>query len=125
VDAVGAFRPTDREVDADTVRRARVVGDTYAGALEEAGDVLVPLRDGAIDRAHIAAELVHGARPGRSSPGEITLFKSVGFALEDLATARLACDRARARGIGARSSCRRVAGARRRRRIEPWNDVTT
>lgn len=103
VDAVGAFRPTDREVDTEVVRRARVVVDTYAGALEEAGDVLIPLRAGEIAREHIRAELgelVTGARPGRRSAGDVTLFKSVGFALEDLAAARLAYDRARAGGIG-------------------------
>jgi len=103
VDLVGAFRPTDRESDTEAVRRARVVVDTYAGALEEAGDVVIPLREGAISRAHVSAELaelVTGARPGRASPDEITLFKSVGFALEDLAAARLAYNRAVAGGIG-------------------------
>jgi ornithine cyclodeaminase/alanine dehydrogenase len=103
VDAVGAFRPDAREVDTALVRRARVVVDTYAGAAEEAGDVLIPLHEGAIDRTHVAAELaqlVTGAQPGRRSPDEVTLFKSVGFALEDLATARLAYQRARQRGVG-------------------------
>ncbi|MBI4627467.1 MAG: ornithine cyclodeaminase, partial [Candidatus Rokubacteria bacterium] len=90
-------------VDTDTVRRARVVVDTYEGALEEAGDLLIPLREGAIERGHVAAELgelVTGARAGRTGAGEVTLFKSVGYALEDLAAARLAYDRARAGGIG-------------------------
>ena len=103
VDAVGAFRPTDRELDGEAIRRARVVVDTYAGAMEEAGDVLIPLRDGIIERTHVAAELaevVTGRRPGRTSDEEVTVFKSVGFALEDLAAARLAYDRARAQGIG-------------------------
>ncbi len=103
VDAVGAFRATDRELDGEAIRKARVVVDTYAGALEEAGDVLIPLREGLIDTAHVGAELaevVTGRRPGRTSAEEITVFKSVGFALEDLAAARLAYDRARARGIG-------------------------
>lgn len=103
IDAVGAFRPGDREVDTETVRRARVLVDTFAGALEEAGDVLVPLREGAIDRAHLAGELaglVTGACAGRRTADEITLFKSVGFALEDLAAATLAVERARASGIG-------------------------
>ena len=103
VDAVGAFRPTDRELDGEAIRRARVVVDTYAGALEEAGDVLIPLNEGLIDRAHVGAELaevVTGRRPGRTSDDEITVFKSVGFALEDLAAARLAYNRARAQGIG-------------------------
>ncbi len=103
VDAVGAFTPSTREVDTDTVRRARVVVDTYAGALEEAGDVLIPMKEGAFAREAIGAELaelVTGARPGRRSDEEITFFKSVGFALEDLATAELAYRLARARGIG-------------------------
>ena len=103
VDAVGAFRPTDRELDGDAIRKSRVVVDTYAGALEEAGDVLIPLREGVIDRAHVAAELaevVTGRRPGRTRGDEITVFKSVGFALEDLAAAQLAYNRARAQGIG-------------------------
>jgi ornithine cyclodeaminase/alanine dehydrogenase-like protein (mu-crystallin family) len=103
VDAVGAFRPTERELDGEAVRRARVVVDTYAGALEEAGDVLIPLREGVIERTHVGAELaeiVTGRRPGRTSAHEITVFKSVGFALEDLAAARLAYNRAQAQGIG-------------------------
>jgi alanine dehydrogenase len=89
---VGAFQPDTREVDDATVQRARVVVDTYEGALAEAGDVLVPLHKGVIDRKHIAAdlhEITAGQKPGRSSPSEITLFKSVGCALEDLVTARL------------------------------------
>jgi ornithine cyclodeaminase/alanine dehydrogenase len=103
VDAVGAFRPDTREVDTETIERARVVVDTYAGALEEAGDVLIPLHEGAIERGHMAAELaelVTGARPGRQDAEQITLFKSVGFALEDLAAARLAYNRAMQRNIG-------------------------
>ncbi|MBI2203202.1 MAG: ornithine cyclodeaminase [Candidatus Rokubacteria bacterium] len=103
VDAVGAFRPDTREVDSDTVRRARVVVDTYAGAADEAGDVLIPMQEGILTRDEIAAELselVTGQRPGRTRPDDITFFKSVGFALEDLATAALACRLARARGVG-------------------------
>lgn len=103
VDAVGAFRPGERELDGEAVRRARVIVDTYAGAMEEAGDLLIPLREGVIDTSHVVAELaelVTGRRTGRTSPDDITVFKSVGFALEDLAAAQLAYDRARAQGIG-------------------------
>ncbi len=103
VDAVGAFRPAEREVDTATVRRARVVVDAYAAALAEAGDLLIPLGEGAITREHIVAELaelVTGSRQGRTSWSDVTLFKSVGFALEDLATATLAYNRAKERGIG-------------------------
>jgi ornithine cyclodeaminase/alanine dehydrogenase len=107
VDAVGAFRPDAREVDTETVKRARVVVDTYEGAWTEAGDLLLPIRARAITRRHVKAELadlVTGRRRGRQAPGQITLFKSVGFALEDAATARLAYDRARAGRIGAEVS---------------------
>jgi ornithine cyclodeaminase/alanine dehydrogenase len=103
VDAIGAFTPTTREVDTEAVKRARLVVDTYAGAWEEAGDVLIPILERAITRRHVKAELaevVSGARPGRTSPGEITLFKSVGWAAEDAVTARLAYERALARGVG-------------------------
>ncbi len=105
VDAIGAFRPTTRETDTALVRRARVVVDTYHGAWEEAGDLLIPLRAGAIGRRHVRAELAEvlsGRRRGRLSPRDITLFKSVGWAAEDAATARLAYDRAVAAGAGTR-----------------------
>ena len=103
VDAVGAFRPSTREVDSGLVRRAHVVVDTYAGAWEEAGDVLIPIKAGAITRRHVRAELaelVSRRKRGRAAREEITLFKSVGFALEDAATARLAYDRAVAGNVG-------------------------
>ena len=89
---VGAFQPHTREVDTETVRRARVVVDTYEGALAEAGDLLIPFQDGVIKRDHILADLhevASGKKLIRTSPTDITLFKSVGCALEDLVTARL------------------------------------
>src|SRR2546427_1979266 len=89
---VGAFQPHTREVDSRTVQRAYVVVDTCDGALAEAGDLLIAIKEGVIDRNHIAAdlhELLTGKKPGRTSPSAITLFKSVGCALEDLATAEL------------------------------------
>ncbi|MBI2526285.1 MAG: ornithine cyclodeaminase family protein [Candidatus Rokubacteria bacterium] len=103
VDAVGSFRPSTREVDTALVQRARVVVDTYEGAREEAGDLLIPLRAGAISRRHVRAELaelVSGRRRGRLGPEDITLFKSVGWAGEDAVTARLAYDRAVAARVG-------------------------
>jgi len=103
VDAVGSFRPATRELDTITIRKSRVVVDTYDGAWEEAGDLLIPLKARAISRRHVKAELAElltGARTGRSSPQEITVFKSVGFAPEDAVTARLAYDRAVAAGLG-------------------------
>ena len=103
VDAVGAFRPHMREIDTEGVRRAHVVVDTYEGAWEEAGDLLIPIKARAITRRHVKAELrevIARKKPGRTSTTEITLFKSVGWAPEDAATARLAYDRAMAQGIG-------------------------
>jgi alanine dehydrogenase len=89
---VGAFRPDTREVDDATVQRARVVVDTYDGAMAEAGDLLMPLRNRIITRSHILAdlhELLSGKKKVRKNQDEITLFKSVGCALEDLVTAEM------------------------------------
>jgi ornithine cyclodeaminase len=92
LNAVGAFQPETREVDEETVRRSRVVVDTYNGAFSEAGDILLPLRSRAIKKSHILVDL-HEALTGnvsiRKRPSDITLFKSVGCALEDLAAAQL------------------------------------
>lgn len=87
---VGAFQPHTREVDDETLRSARVVVDTYDGALAEAGDLLIPMKSGTISRSHIVAdlhEIASGKRAGRTGRDEITVFKSVGCALEDLVTA--------------------------------------
>lgn len=89
---VGAFQPHAREVDSATIQRARVVVDTYDGALAEAGDLLIPMRDGLIGQDHIVSdlhELVSGKRVGRIGAADITVFKSVGCALEDLVAAEL------------------------------------
>lgn len=101
IDLVGAFTPAMRESDDALVARASVFVDTFAGALAEAGDLLLPIAAGAIARGHVRAELadlVAGRHPGRTDADEVTLFKSVGAALEDLCAARLACERA---GAGA------------------------
>jgi alanine dehydrogenase len=100
---VGAFQTHTREVDDETVRRARVVVDTYEGALAEAGDLLIPLHHGTIGREHIVAdlhEIASGKKQGRKTPEEITLFKSVGCALEDLVTAKLVYENYTAQKIG-------------------------
>jgi alanine dehydrogenase len=97
VDLVGAFRPDMREADGALLARARLVVDTRAGALAEAGDVVQAIAEGAIDASHIAAdlaELCRGEVPGRTNPAEVTLFKSVGWAGEDLAAAALAYEAA-------------------------------
>jgi ornithine cyclodeaminase/alanine dehydrogenase-like protein (mu-crystallin family) len=92
---VGAFRPETREVDTHTILRSRVVVDTYSAAASEVGELLIPLQEGAITRNHVAAdlhELVSGTKQGRRSSEEITVFKSVGCALEDLVAAELLLD---------------------------------
>jgi ornithine cyclodeaminase len=81
-----------READDAAVARARIVVDTYAGALAEAGDLTQPLERGVIAREQVVAELgqlLRGERRGRVAQSDITLFKSVGAALEDLAAAQL------------------------------------
>jgi ornithine cyclodeaminase len=93
VDLVGAFRPTMRESDAALVARATVVVDTRAGGLAEAGDIVQAIAEGAIAESHVVAELAElcrGQHPGRTRADEVTLFKSVGWAGEDLAAAVLA-----------------------------------
>jgi ornithine cyclodeaminase len=95
VDLVGSFSQTTREADDDVVRRARLFVDTFEGALAEAGDLLDPIARGVISRERIEgelADLVRGRVDRRRSADEITLFKSVGTALEDLATARMVLD---------------------------------
>jgi len=101
--AVGACRPDQREMDSPLMTRARVFVDSRAGALTEAGDILIPITEGAFDASHIVGELgeVAGHRsPGRNSRDEVTVFKSLGMAVEDLAAAHLAFVKASERGLG-------------------------
>jgi len=93
LDLVGGFRPDMREADDALVARASVFVDTFDGALAEAGDLVQPMQAGLISREQVLAELAcltNGRHGGRSSDQEITVFKSVGTAIEDLAAARLA-----------------------------------
>ena len=90
VDLVGAYKPDMRESDTDVITGSQVYVDSMM-ALEEAGDLAIPIRKGIIDAAHIRAdlaELTSGAKPGRTNDGEVTVFKSVGHALEDLVAAQ-------------------------------------
>jgi ornithine cyclodeaminase len=90
VNAVGASLPTTRELDTDAVAASRIFVDRKESALNEAGDLLIPMKEGAITASAIVAEigeLLIGSSPGRTSPTEITLFKSLGLAVEDLASA--------------------------------------
>jgi ornithine cyclodeaminase len=97
LDLVGAFRPDMRESDDTAIRRSRVFVDTRDGALAEAGDIVQPIESGLLDRDDVAGDLfdlTRGERAGRRFYDQITLFKSVGTALEDLAAAELAAERA-------------------------------
>jgi alanine dehydrogenase len=96
LDLVGSYTASMRECDDCAVRRARLFVDTREGALKEAGDIVDPLGRGVIAAADIQADLhdlCQGRHGGRRTPGEITLFKSVGTALEDLAAAALVVER--------------------------------
>ena len=103
VNAVGASTPTARELDAAAVVRSRLYVDRRESALNEAGDVLVPLRAGTISAEHIVGEIgevLLGHAPRRRNASEITLFKSLGLAIEDLAAAAYVVDAARRDGSG-------------------------
>jgi alanine dehydrogenase len=96
LDLVGAYTPELRESDDDAVKRATLFCDTLGGALKEGGDLVQPLKAGVIRETDLAADLVDlckGKHPGRRSDEEITLFKSVGTAVEDLAAAKLMLER--------------------------------
>jgi len=103
VNAVGACLRHARELDAAAVARARLFVDARESALAEAGDFLLAKAEGAIGDDHIAGEIgevIRGALPGRRSPDEITLFESLGIAVEDVVAARRIYDKARERGSG-------------------------
>ncbi len=92
VNAVGAYEVRRRELDTETVRRARLVVETRDVAMAEAGDVVIPIEEGVVGPDHVAADLaevVRGARV-RRGPEDVTVFKSVGMAFEDLVVARAA-----------------------------------
>ena len=103
VNAVGSSIPNARELDTETVRRARVFVDRRESAANEAGDLIIPMKEGAIGADHIVAELgelLLGTARGRENDEQITLFKSLGLAVEDLACAVYLHDRATRENAG-------------------------
>lgn len=103
VNAVGAALPVARELDTAAVARSVLYVDRRESALAEAGDVLIPIGEGAMNAAHIRGELgevLLGTVAGRESTGEVTVFKSLGLAIEDLAAARHIYEKAVALGTG-------------------------
>jgi ornithine cyclodeaminase/alanine dehydrogenase-like protein (mu-crystallin family) len=103
ITAAGSSIPTTRELDSRTMADASLFVDRRESTLNEAGDYLFPMREGLIGPEHIAAELgevLVGAHPGRASDDELTVFKSLGLAVEDLAAAEHVLRRAEAEGVG-------------------------
>lgn len=103
INAVGSFTPEMQEIDEETVVRARVVVDSRPAVWAEAGDLLVPLEKGLIEENHIWAEvgeIVAGMKPGREDAQQITLFKSVGVAVQDAVAAGIALQNAHRLGCG-------------------------
>ena len=103
ITAIGAHLPNAREVDSVPIQRATVVTDQTSACLAEAGDLVIPLAAGEIQPEHIRAEMgeiVAGKKPGRTSSQEITFFKSVGLAVQDVAVAALVVKKAMAAGVG-------------------------
>jgi ornithine cyclodeaminase len=105
INGIGSYQATMREVPGETVVRSRLVVDQREAALSEAGDIAIPLQEGLISASHIYAELgeiVSGAQPGRAGfkPGEISFFKSVGNAAQDVAMAAQIYRKARLLGLG-------------------------
>jgi alanine dehydrogenase len=103
INAVGAYTPAMQEIPAATVARALIIVDQRAAAWAEAGDLVIAREQGLITANDVHAELgelVAGTKPGRQSPEQITFFKSVGNAVQDIAVGRRAVDRAMTRGMG-------------------------
>ncbi len=104
VNAVGASQPDARELDSAAVARSRIVADRRESLLHESADYRVPLQEGVLPADHVVVELgeiVNGDAAGRATPREITLFKSLGLAIEDLAAAWHVLERAEREAVGA------------------------
>ena len=103
INAVGAHSPAARELDAETVVRSRLVCDLTTACLAEAGDLMIPIQEDTYSQDSIhgeLGELVSGRKTGRDNDREITLFKSVGLSVQDIATAHFVYEKALAQGAG-------------------------
>jgi ornithine cyclodeaminase/alanine dehydrogenase len=103
INGIGSHTPSARELDTAIIKRSTLVADSFEACLKEAGDIMIPLQEGAITQSHMQAELgevILGRKPGRTDAAEITLFKSNGLAIQDAATAKLVYDKAVEAGIG-------------------------
>jgi len=103
INGIGSHTPNARELDTDIVKRSKFIGDSKIACFSEAGDIMIPLKEGSLQESHFYAELgeiIVGKKEGRTNAEEITLFKSNGLAIQDVATAKLVYERALAAGIG-------------------------
>jgi len=103
VNAIGSFKPGMQEVDEETILRSRLFVDSVEACLEETGDLIIPLQKGLIKKTDIRGEIgevVAGKKPGRQNDREITYFKSVGNAVQDVAVAQAILQRAKEKGLG-------------------------
>ena len=103
INAIGAYRPDMQEVDEEALRRSRIFVDSLEACLEEAGDLVIPLKTGRLQKTDILAELGEvfaGKKPGRGSAREITYFKSVGNAVQDVSVGQAILHRAREKNLG-------------------------
>jgi ornithine cyclodeaminase/alanine dehydrogenase-like protein (mu-crystallin family) len=103
INGIGSYKATMRELPSETIRHAKIVVDSRSAALGEAGDIVIPIKEGIIASGHIHAELgeiVLGIKPARTSREEITIFKSVGNAVQDLAIASRVFDLSQTNDIG-------------------------
>jgi ornithine cyclodeaminase len=103
INAVGSHRPDLREIDGATMKRAKVVVDSHDAVMAECGDILLALKEQSIGAADIHGEIgevLAGVKAGRSSPSEVTLYKSVGIAIQDVAAAQLVYRKALERNVG-------------------------
>ena len=105
INGIGSHTPNARELDTALIKRSKFIGDSREACFGEAGDLLIPIKEGAINASHYYAdlgEIISGSKTGRENDQEITLFKSNGLAIQDAATAKLVYDRALQAGVGTR-----------------------
>ncbi len=103
INAIGAYKPEMQEVDEETIRRAKIFVDSAEACLEEAGDLIIPLKKGGIQKKDILAELgevIAGKKPGRRASREITYFKSVGNAIQDVSVGQAIFRQAQEKSLG-------------------------
>ncbi|RPI19750.1 MAG: ornithine cyclodeaminase family protein [Ignavibacteriae bacterium] len=103
INGIGSHTPNARELDEAIIKRSKFIGDSKTACLSEAGDIMIPIKDGVINESHFYAELgeiITCKKPGRVNDEEITLFKSNGLAIQDAAAAKLVYDMAIEKGIG-------------------------